>query len=218
MNDVEKNIRKYFQDQDEAPDLTQGQIDHIHNQILLGKRLHRRRILKFVLIGVCLVLTILSCTVIPLACMAQKPTDKSTKYYTDSTANQQYLEYDYVSNYIETNYPKYNFLFADCQTSAISGYYDDDNNLLALNISFEKNEVPFSSIEFILVVQKNFNYSNYKSFVESAEIITNDHYTLYKTFNETFYNTTINGLFQYKKYDLYLKIDRSDFDYFEKFL
>ncbi len=218
MNDVEKNIRKYFQDQDEAPDLTQGQIDHIHNQILLGKRLHKRRILKFALIGVCLVLTILSCTVIPLACMAQKPTDKPTKYYTDSTANQVNLEETFVKDYINTNYPQYNFIFEDCNVSVFAGYYDDEQNLLALDLSFIKKDLPYSNIKFMLVEQRNFDCSERDNFVESAEITINDKYKLYKTLNETFYNTTIYGLFEYKSFSIYLTIDRSDFDYFEKFL
>lgn len=220
MNDIEDKIKQYFKDSNDIPNLSETQIQNIHNKISTNKKKNSTKpILMKLLISICCILIITPCFIIPILQFNKqnKTPSPPPAYYTDNTANQVVLDYEFTTNYIASNYPQYNFIFTDCQTSITLGYYDN-NILLALDITLIKNDPPFSDLKFVLVTQDNFNYSDHNNFINTSNIETFENYILYKTENTSFYDTTIYGLFDYENYNLYITVNRSDNEFFEKFL
>ena len=99
------------------------------------------------------------------------------------------------------------------------GYFTPDKNkkLLALDISFIKNSIPYTKCDFCLVIENNFKYSHHSEYVDSADIGIKDGYTLYKKEVEKISGTNIFALFEYENYSLYLTLNKIDNNFFEKF-
>lgn len=154
----------------------------------------------------CLIL----CIVLPIT-LKQEP----LYTYTDLVKNE--IPVEEAESYIDTYYSKYSFLFDDCNITVSYGQYAGDK-LCILGLKGSKKNIPFTYVEFTLIVDQKIEFPEKTEYITDAEIVTENDYTLYKKNIQDFQNQKISALFDYKNYDIYLKFNKNDEDLFNKFL
>lgn len=214
MEELEEQINSYFKDE-EIPQLSKQEINRLENKVAENKKNHSH--ISFIrlcsLIACMLIILITPAIVLPLTL---KP---HLRYYGDYELERVELEQSYIEDVISSEFSKYNFIFDDCDMQSMYGYFTPDKNkkLLALDISFIKNSIPYTKCDFCLVIENNFKYSHHGEYIKNSEVIIKDEYTLYKKVVENILDTDIIALFEYDNYSLYLTLNRKDNNFFEKF-
>ncbi len=212
--ELENEINSYF-DNKSIPQLDNAEKDRLKNKINENKNAKPCRYhLKLTSILACLLILIITpCIVLPLTLRQNK------KSYGDNQLSQTLLEREYVQDIISTKYPKYNFIFDDCKLQSMYGYFspDKENKLLAMTFRLEKYDIPYTKCNAILVMEKNFIYSQHKNYILNAEITQTEDYKLYINKEISLISNRFLSLFEYKNYKLYLNFEINDQEFFEKF-
>lgn len=150
------------------------------------------------------------CIIIPL-------TLRPEPLYTYTDLTQRELTLEYCQEYINDNFSKYTFIFDECDFSVSYGQYAK-NELYILGLRGTKNNIPFTYLEFTLIINQNIDYPEKEDYIVGAEIIENTEYVLYKKVMDGFQNQIIYALFDYDDYDLYLQLNINDEELLNKFL
>ena len=88
----------------------------------------------------------------------QTPPSPPTIYYGDGEAIKIQLSLAETQNIINNQFPKYNFMFSNLAYLTSTGFYHPENNsLLAIKISFNENEIPYTSVEINIVASELFS-------------------------------------------------------------
>ena len=82
----------------------------------------------------------------------------------------------------------------------------------------QKNDIPFTNVEFNLILSKRYKFGKHDEYIDGAEISKHKEYTIYKKEVEMFYGNEIWAHINYVEYKLYLKLNINDEEFFEKFL
>ena len=154
----------------------------------------------------CLIL----CIVLPIT-LKQEP----LYTYTDLVKNE--IPVEEAGSYIDTYYPKYSFLFDDCNITVSYGQYAGEK-LCILGLKGSKKDIPFTYVEFTLIIDQKIEFPEKDNYILNSTIIENDGYILYKKVKEELQKQELFALIDCSNYDLYLKFDIDDEDLFNKFL
>lgn len=222
---LEKEIRANYEKRLQAPEMTPQMLEKWHNRVVENaqqnkntKRVPSPLVLwqKLAIVFCCIVM-LLPCILVPT--LWPKP----ETYYGDDEVEQVDLTVEYAQEYIQQNYDQYSFVFDDCEVEYSFGYRETKSSrLVAISMKLNKIDVPFTSLELNLIVDKRYKYKyedNYKSKVEAT---VNVDYIFYRKDEEEMYSVRIFVLLEYKNYKLFLNFKSQygikDEEFLEKFL
>ncbi len=154
-----------------------------------------------------------TCIVVPVAL------NNTERYYGENDVEQEEIANTFFFDFINTNYPQYNFIQEDCDIENVYGYYSNDNHtLLAISSDLNKKDIPFTTVEFNLVMTNKYVFKYHSIYIDNAEITQYDNYTIYIKSKKTETNEKIYYLLEYSNYKLYLYFNLNDENFLEKFL
>ena len=205
---LELSAQKYFSD--DFSELEPNRINKLKNKVHANKTTRKKIWIKFLSIATTMCCVIVLCVVLPLT-LKQKP----LYTYTDLTRIE--IPVEDSRDYIDEYYPEYSFIFDDCNILVSYGQYSDDE-LCILGLSGTKKDIPFTYVEFTLIINQTIDYPEREDYIEEAEIIQESDFVLYKKLISNIQTQELYALIDYKNYDLYLKFDINDEELLNKFL
>ena len=200
--------KEYFTD--DFSELEPNRINELKNKVNENKPNKKSFWLKFAYGATAVCCLIALCIVLPFTL---RPEELYT--YTDLVRHD--LTLDYCQEFIDENYPKYAFIFDDCNFTVSYGQYAEDD-LYILGLRGTKNDIPFTYLEFTLILNQDIEYPEREDYFIDAEITQNPDYILYKKIQIDFQNQRLLVLLDYDNYDLYLRFDIDDEEFLNKFL
>lgn len=145
--------------------------------------------------------------------------NKNPVYYSDIKTNEQSLSLENAQELISQNYSKYTFIFEDFTILKIRGVYsNDENKLLGVRIEGEKNDIPFSTLNFCLAINKNYIPTEREDYLFESEREDKGEYILHKKEKSDLLDTILYGVMDYKTYTLYIRITAEDYEMYNNFL
>ena len=144
--------------------------------------------------------------------------NKEEKYYSDLDLTEVKLEYEDAKNAITTNYPNYESIFGNCTLYTAYGYYTEKNQLISILCEFEKNDIPFTSLNLQIDLTNNYKNPNKEAYMCNANITKNANYTLYEREVEETTISTFYKLLVFKNYSVYLSMNIEDTDILNIFM
>lgn len=200
--------KEYFTD--DFSELEPNRINELKNKVNENKPNKKGFWLKFAYGATAACCLIALCIILPFAL---RPEELYT--YTDLVRHD--LTLDYCQEYINENYPKYAFIFEDCDFTVSYGQYAEDD-LYILGLRGTKNDIPFTYLEFTLIVNQEIDFPEEDYYVIGSEVTQYDEYTLHKKVVDGVQNQILYSLLDYDNYDLYLRFDIDDEELLNKFL
>ena len=168
---------------------------------------------KNLAVAACCLLIMIPCIVLPIVLREDE------SYYSEDDVVQEEISKEYLTQYFSENYSQYSFFLDECDVLFSYGYYDNTNKqLLAVSLVLDKQDIPFTKIEFDLILTNKYKFKGHDSYVKDAVISKQQNYTLYQKLTESFYDEEFHGLLEYPKYKLYIHMNLNDSEFFEKFL
>lgn len=144
--------------------------------------------------------------------------NKEEKYYKDYDLTKIELQYDDAKNVITTKYESYENIFDICVLNSSYGYYSNKNELISIIYYFEKNDIPFSSLNLQIDLTNNYENPDKGMYMYNANIVKNENYTLYEKVVEETGTSTFYRLLVYKNYSVYLSMNIEDTDILNIFM
>ncbi len=169
---------------------------------------------KNLAVAACCLLILIPCIVLPIVLR-----DDEEKYYSENEVVQEEISKDFLTQYFAENYSQYSFVLNECDVLFSYGYYDNENKqLLAVSLVLDKQDIPFTKIEFDLILSRKYKFKGHDSYIKDANISKGQDYILYQKVTESFYDEEFHGMLDYYKYKLYIHMNLNDTEFFEKFL
>ena len=106
--------------------------------------------------------------------------NKEEKYYKDYELTKIELQYDDAKNVIATKYESYESIFDICVLNISYGYYTNKNELISIIYYFEKNDIPFTSLNLQIDLTNNYENPDKEAYMYNANIVKKENYTLYE--------------------------------------
>ncbi len=200
--------KEYFTD--DFSELEPNRINKLKNRVIENKSNKKSFWLKFAYGATALCCIVALCVILPFALRPEE-------LYTYSDLIRHDLTLDYCQEYINENYPKYAFIFDDCNIISHYGQYAEDD-LYILELEGTNNNIPYTYLEFTLIVNQDIDYPERNYYVVGAEITQSTDYTLYKKVANNFESQEMYALLDYENYDLYLRFSINDEELLNKFL
>lgn len=144
--------------------------------------------------------------------------NKEENYYKDYDLTEVKLEYEDAKNVITGKYESYESIFDICVLNGSYGYYSNKNELISIIYFFEKNDIPFTSLNLQIDLTNNYENPNKGMYMYNAIIVKNENYTLYEKVVEETGTSTFYRLFVYKNYSVYLSMNIEDTDILNIFM
>ena len=144
--------------------------------------------------------------------------NKEEKYYKDYELTKIELQYDDAKNVIATNYQNYESIFDICVLNISYGYYSNKNELISIIYYFEKNDIPFTSLNLQIDLTNNYENPDKEAYMYNANIVKKENYTLYEKVVEETGTSTFYRLLVYKNYSVYLSMNIEDTDILNIFM
>lgn len=144
--------------------------------------------------------------------------NREEKYYKDYDLTEIELQYDDAKNVITTKYESYESIFDICVLNGSYGYYSNKNELISIIYFFEKNDIPFTSLNLQIDFTNNYENPDKETYMYNANITKNANYTLYEREVEETGASTFYRLFVYKNYSVYLSMNIEDTDILNIFM
>lgn len=225
MKKIEKLMREDFE-KNVQPKFDADFYDRLHAKVeeTVEKRKAEKNVVskkanvnlwKRFAIACCCLLVILPCVLVPTLW----PSKPDQSFYGDDEVTQTELEQTYAEEYFAQHFPQYSFIFEDCTIDHLYGYYENkSNSLLAFSLILQKNDIPFTNVEFNLILSKRYKFGKHDEYIDGAEISKRKEYTLYKKYVSNMDENEIWSLLDYTKFKLYLSLEIADEEFFEKFL
>lgn len=204
--DLQEMAKQYFQNDDIAY-LENDKYEFLKNKVKKNN-VKKTKWYIFPLFNIATICSIL-CIVLPITLV--------TPYYTYTDLVRNELTLQETQTYIEKNYPKYSFVFDDFNIIVTYGKFAE-NNLYILGIQGSKIEIPYTYLDFVLVLNKSIEYPDEKLYTTDATIVKYEDFTLYKKIIGEFNTSEMFALLEYNNYDLYLHLNINDEELFNKFL
>ena len=197
MNNLEEELEQAFELEIPEPDLSKlNQFD----SLLERNKNKRKKVVVFrrVAVACTLILLCLACF-IPLL----KRDTEIVRYYGDENTTQISITQEFAYNYISENLPNYTFIFEDCTFQSLHGIYDKETEtrLLAIDMVVQSNNIPYTTLDINIVLNKNYTYSKHSYYVDTTNVETignkkiynkeviDDNYKLYTLIERNSYNT-----------------------------
>ena len=200
--------KEYFTD--DFSELEPNRINELKNKVNENKPNKKGFWIKFAYGATAVCCLIALCIILPFAL---RPEELYT--YTDLVRHD--LTLDYCQEFIDENYPKYAFIFDDCDITTTYGQYADDE-MYILGLTGNKKDIPYTYIELNLIINQDINYPEEDYYVIGAEVTQNSEYILYKKVIDGVQNQILYSLLDYDNYDLYLRFNINDEEFLNIFL
>ena len=212
MNNLEEELEQAFELEIPEPDLSKlNQFD----SLLERNKNKRKKVVVFrrVAVACTLILLCLACF-IPLL----KRDTEIVRYYGDENTTQISITQEFAYNYISENLPNYTFIFEDCTFQSLHGIYDKETEtkLLAIEMVAQKNNIPYTTLDINIVLNKNYTYSEHENYVNTTDIELLDNMKVYNRENlEGNYKLFV--LIERINYNTYIELNINDTAILEKF-
>lgn len=207
---LENEIVEYFDNQ-EIPELKNKE------KLLQAVKMNKER--KIIVISkrlttIACSICLLVLAILPIIALTYKepPAEEPPIYYGVDEATRIDLTLEQTQTYINANYPQYNFIFDDYYCNEIIGYYEPNTeNLLEVYILCNDKVLPFITLEINLIISNQFIFNEHDTYIDNAEIVETNNYTLYKILKSTKNSEFLTAYIQHTSHKLYLnfKVDDS---------
>lgn len=162
----------------------------------------------------CCLLILIPCIVLPIVLR-----DDEEKYYSENEVLQEEISKDFLTQYFAENYSQYSFVLNECDISYMYGYYGNQSKeLLAVSLELYRKDVPFTKIEFDLILTNRYQFKSHSLYTKDSTITDKNDYRLYYKEPEAMFGKELYGMLEYNKYKLYIHMNLNDTEFFEKFL
>ena len=148
----------------------------------------------------------------------QNPPTIPPTYYGKAEATKTPHSLEETQNIINTLFPKYNFMFTDLTFMASMGFYHPENNsLLAIKISFNESEIPYTAVEIHIIASEQFLFDDQLIYTANAEHTTTAEYEIYKSYQLDLVEN-LRGYIIYADHEIYINLARINEELFNKFI
>jgi len=168
---------------------------------------------KNLAVAACCLLIMIPCIVLPIVLREDE------SYYSEDDVVQEEISKEYLTQYFSENYSQYSFVLDECDVLFSYGYYDNTNKqLLAVSLVLDKQDIPFTKIEFDLVLTNKYKFKSHDLYIKDTEKTLKEGYTLYYKEPEVMFGYELCGILEFSNYKLYIHMNTNDKEFFEKFL
>jgi len=229
---IEQEIYEYF-DNVEVPDLSLQKQDELKNMVaknkVKNKKLGLWKKISIFTSSLCMVMIIAITTILLLPKNDNPPTnpppaepppvEQPPIYYGKAEATKIQHDLAKTQEIISTQFPKYNFMFDDMNYDSSTGFYNpENNNLLALKISFYEKEIPIMKIEIHIIASQQFIFDDQENYIKTATYTETQNYKLYKITYSDLFSEYQRGYIIFDNHEVYMKFDRVNESLFNKFI
>ncbi len=163
----------------------------------------------------CLIILLVPSILIPILLEKDAPPDEP--YYSDDTLSQTRLTKDTTQELLLSHNAEYMFLLDECAYINSNAFYNDKNELIALTLKVEKNDIPFTSVYVVIAYSKFYDYKYHQDYINQAEKKEFSNVTLYENIIGEDFNIQYLRYFIYENYRVYLNLNIEDIDLIDKF-
>ena len=221
---LSQDLEQYY-NSIETPELSIEKQEELKNLVAQNKPKRKRFALWQRITAVASAICFVALIIIPTIIMLNKndnpqnpPTTPPT-YYGDAEATKIQHTLSETQNLVNTNFSKYNFIFTDLTYITSTGFYNPENNtLLALKISFNENEIPYTQIEVNLIASDQFIFSEQSIYTLNAEYSKTSNYEMYKTSYQDPFSEYQLGYIIFEDHKIYINLARINEELFNKFI
>lgn len=218
---IAKEFQQAFADVD-IPDLPQERLNELRTAVAENKPKKKRIVLWRRITAFASAMCLIALIIIPTVIMLNKNDNPPTQppvYYGKAEATKIVHTLEETQQIINTNFPKYNFIFNEFNITLSTGYYNPNNNqLLSLEIKGNEISIPFTNIEFNLIANQYFTFDDKVLYTDNAEhIITNEN-EIYKTIVDDFFSQETYGYIIFENHEIYVHLDQINDTLFDKFI
>ena len=209
-NDLEKEIKNYFEQEILEPN--ENELIMLKQKLRTMPNTNEKFILfkKYSFIFLIFVLLIPAIT-IPIIL------NNKVHYYSDDNLNKTELTVEFTTDFINTEFYEYSEILTTSTLCYSYGLYSNES-LISIICSFEKNDVPFTSLTLQIDLTSNYVNNNKELYKLDSIKTQTEEYVLYeKTLNED-YSITYLKLLDHGNYIIYLSTNIDDSEIFEIFL
>jgi len=140
-------------------------------------------------------------------------------YYGKAEATKIQHTLEETQEIINTNFPKYNFMFTDLTYVSSMGYYNPTNNsLLAIKIAFNESTIPYTQVEIHIIASEQFVFDDKASYTDTAEYIQTENCKIYKTISQSPFKKSQRGYIIFENHEIYINFARINNELFNKFI
>lgn len=216
MSDLEKDLKEFYKqtDYDIQPDMKE--LESLKLRFENNKKLKVQQNIfwkKFVISACCLLVILIPAIILPI--ILNNRNSEPPTYYTKDTIKDENYSLEELSNFVDSNYNQFNFLFSNNYIiDNIISYAIEDGTLM----SFEFNVIIGTTTNKInFVTYKNFVFDQHTIYTDYAEITTTSQYTKY--YSETGFSSSKKTyiLYDYNSYRIYIETTELNSEFINKF-
>lgn len=221
---LSQELEQYYENV-EVPELSEAKKEELRNLVAQNKPKRKRITLWRRITAVASAMCLIALIIIPTVIMLNKndnpqnpPTNPPT-YYGDGEATKIQHTLEETQNIINTQFPKYNFMFTDLTYITSTGFYHPENDsLLAIKISFNESEIPYTQVEVHLIASEQFAFADKILYTSNAEHTTTEEYEIYKTYQQDIMIENLLGYIVFEDHEIYINLARINEALFNKFI
>jgi len=221
---LSQELQQYYENI-EVPELSEAKKEELRNLVAQNKPKRKRITLWRRITAVASAMCLIALIIIPTVIMLNKndnpqnpPTNPPT-YYGDAEAIKVPHSLEKTQEIVNSNFSKYNFMFNDLTYVTATGFYHPENNsLLALKISFNEKEIPYTSVEVNIIASEQFVFSEKLLYTANAEHTTTEDYEMYKRYQQDIMVENMSGYIIFENHEIYINLARINEELFNKFI
>ena len=227
---IEQEIYEYF-DNVEDHDLSLQKQEELKNMVVKNKIKNKKiglwKKISVLTSSLCMVAIIALTTIMLMpkndnpttTPPAEPPVEQPPIYYGKAEATKIQHDLTETQEIVSTQFPKYNFMFEDMDFEYSTGFYNpENNNLLALKISFKEKEIPYPIVEIHIIASEQFIFDDKDNYIDNALYTETDTFKFYKITYSDFFTEYQRGYIIFNNHEIYIKLDRINETLFNKFI
>lgn len=220
---LSQELQQYYENI-EVPELSEAKKEELRNLVVQNKPKRKKITLWQRITAVASAVCLITLIIIPTVIMLNKndnpqnpPTNPPT-YYGDAEATKIHHTLQETQELVNANFEKYNFMFTDMTYVSSTGFYHPENNsLLALKISFNEKEIPYTSVEVNIIASEQFVFDDQILYTANAEHTITTEYEIYKLYQLDLIET-MRGYIIFENHEIYIHLARINETLFSKFI
>ena len=217
---IAKEFQQSFEDVD-IPELSQESFNELRNAVEKNKPKRKKIVIWRSITAIASAMCMIALITIPTVIMLNKNDNPPAPpvYYGKAEATKIIHTLEETQQIINTNFPKYNFIFEDLTNISAIGYYNPTNSsLLALEIQGREIAIPFTYVEINIIASEYFTLDNEILYTENAEHTITNIYEMYKKIDDDIFNQEMYGYIIFENHEIYIHLDQLNETLFDKFI
>lgn len=221
---LSQDLQQYY-DNIEVPELSESKKEELRNLVAQNKPKRKRLSLWQKITTVASAVCLIALIIIPTVIMLNKndnpqnpPNNPPPIYYGDGEATKIELNLAETQEIVNTYFSKYNFMFTDLSYISSKGFYHPENNsLLALQIYFNENEIPYTSVKVNIIASEQFVFEDKILYTTNAEHTITSEYEIYKLYQNDLVEC-MRGYITFENHEIFIELARINDNLFNKFI